>query len=152
MYFIDSDYIKKFFEPIYSTDGFTSYFTRMYNNDGPVFIGDIHYEYKSDYSEDVAKEMTINKRISQSIYEYLLKSSLVNPYTGKVIEKEDKKINSSTTLEYEDSDHIIVKDVSRDYVNHVYFYKHKGIFVKATKAETKEIDNTRETFKILSEG
>ena len=131
-----SDKIDKFFKPIYQNKDFKSYLNTRYN----------HYDKDNECINIILnkKNVEINKRIAKTIKIYLLRDTIINPYTGELLSDNHEKI-------YEDAEHIIIESKNWN-INH-YYKKYNNIFIRANKEEKKEIKDLKKTIDtLLNEG
>ena len=128
-----SDKIDKFFEPIYQNEDFKSYLNTRYN----------HYDEDNECINIILnkKNVEINKRIAKTIKIYLLRDTMINPYTGELLSDNHEKI-------YEDAEHVIIESKNRN-INY-YYIKYNNIFIRANKEEKNEILELYETINKLT--
>ncbi len=142
---INKKYIEKFFDTIYSVKNFKSYFKCPYNLVGFYSDNLLYYVYDSNSND--SKDVLKYKRISIAITNYSLKNSLINPYTGELINKKIK--NSEYDVYYQDHNHLIVREINSKFI---YFIRYNDIFVETNlDNEIREINDAKETIDTLCE-
>ena len=132
--FLEKSDIEKFFKPIYENEDFKSYFSSRYES--KILNENICISNKN--------KLKLNKRITDSIKEYLLQYSnnKINPYTGELISNDYEKV-------YEDSEHLMIQN--KYLFDHIKYYKkHNNVFIEADYKEELEIKDLKETIDKLT--